>query len=187
MVDAEEGAARGAVCGLLARIFLKEVDAAFAAQLARPEIAEAFEALEPGFAAHAARPWDEAAIDEEAAEYARLFLLPGGVTPYAAGWMDGDEGHVRADLANRIGSVHALLEVEPADFGFGNVPADHIGMLLALVSLAWEREPSGGLAARAEALLSDWARRFASALHRESDSPLYRAAAGLLRSVAPAT
>ena len=183
MVDQETGAARGAICGLLARIFLKEVDADFVASLARPEIADVFEALEPGFRPHLEGAWDESRNDEEAAEYARLFLLPGGVTPFAAGWTDGDEGAVRADLGQRIGAVHALLAVEPADFGYGNVPADHVGMLLALVALAWERDASGGIAERAEALLAPWAPRFARRLQRESESPLYRGAGRLLETL----
>ena len=187
MVTDATGQERGAVLGLLGRIFLKEVDAPFAADLAQPAIADVLESLEPGFKAHIEGSWDTARLDEEAAEYARLFLLPKGVTPYAAGWIAGDEGAVRGELGERITTLHALLGVEPADFGFGNVPSDHIGMLLALAAVASERDASGDIAEPCVSLLEPWGTRFADRLATESRSPLYRAAAQLLLAVLPNT
>jgi len=177
----DTGQELGAVYALLSRVFLKEADAELMHELARPAIAEVLEALEPGFSAHIQPPWDAARLEEAASEYARLFLLPGGVTPYAAGWMQGEEGAIRADLEEKIATLYDALRVRPADFGLGNVPSDHIGMLLALTSVALQVDASGGLAARSRALLDDWAPRFADRVHAASEDRLYRAAALLLR------
>lgn len=169
---------------LLARIFLKEVDAELLGELARPEVAEVMEQLEPGFTAYVrGRDWDDAALQELAAEYARLFLLPEGVSPFAVKWMQGEEGAVRARLEDQISILYESLRVKPVDFGLGNVPADHIGMLLALTSVALETEPApkaGGLAARSQALIADWAPNFAAEMLEKTENPLYRAAAKLL-------
>ena len=171
---------RSSLHGLLARLFLKEADPDLLRELARPEIAEVVEQLEPGFEAFVARDFDEAALDELAAEYASLFLLPGGVSPYTAAWMEGEEGAVRAHLEEQITVIQQSLQIEAADFGLGKVPSDHIGMLLALAAVALEREPSGDLAERTLSLLAGWAPRFADEVAQRADSPLYRVAGRLL-------
>jgi TorA maturation chaperone TorD len=173
-----------AVYLLLATLFLREADAELLQQLAQPEIADVLDMLEPGTAAYLRETtWDAAALDDLAAEYARLFLLPKGVSPYAMAWIKGEEGALRARLGGEIGTLQQALRVRPDEMGFGNVPADHIGMLLSLtaVALQAEADPSdGGIAARVIALMNDWAPRFCTALQEESMSPLYRAAGGLL-------
>lgn len=171
----------GAVYALLSRIFLKEADAELVRELARPAIADVLETLEPGFAAYVAAPWDDARLEQSAAEYARLFLVPGGVAPYAAAWMQGEEGAIRADLEEKINTLYDALQVRPADFGLGNVPSDHIGMLLALTSVALQVEASGGLAAQSRTLLDDWAPRFADAVIAQANDALYRGSARLLQ------
>jgi len=171
----------GAIYALLSRVFLKETDAALLHELARDEIAQIGESLAPGFRARIAPPHDdEARLEEEATEYARLFLLPGGVSPYAAGWMAGEEGAIRADLEERISNLYEVLRLRPADFGLGNVPSDHVGMLLALTAAAYGIEPSGDLANRCRALLKPWGATFGETLATTTESPLYRAAGRLL-------
>ena len=176
---------------LLASLFLREADAPLLAQLATPDIADVLDLLEPGARAYLQETdWSEAARDELAAEYARLFLLPKGVSPYAVSWLPGEEGAVRARLGDEIGALQAALRVRPADLGLGNVPADHIGMLLALAAVALERETApadGGLAARVHALLGAWAPQFAASLLEGTGNPLYRAAARLLQELLPST
>ena len=168
---------------LLARVFLKEADPDLLRALTRAEITEVLELLEPGFTTYVRNAGSERELDELAAEFAGLFLLPRGIPPYAASWMEGDEGTVRARLEDQISLLYQSLQMEPADIGLGNVPADHIGMLLALTSVALEREASGGLAGRSTALFEAWAPAFAAGVIREAKSPLYRAAARLLIEV----
>lgn len=169
---------------LLANLFLQEADDDLLRELARPDIADVLDLLEPGLATYIRdTDWSESALEELAAEYARLFLLPEGVSPYAASWMPGEEGAVRARLGDEITTLYETLRVQPMDFGLGNVPADHIGMLLALTSVALQTEPrptGGGLAARAENLIRPWAPLFAEKLLEETENPLYRGAGQLL-------
>lgn len=176
-----------AVTLLLANIFLREADAALLTELARPDVADVLELLEPGAAAYIRdTAEDTAALNTLAAEYSQLFLVPEGVSPYAANWMDGEEGSIRARLIDEIGTLYESLRVQPADFGVGNVPADHVGMLLALTSVALQTEaaPSGGgLAGRAMGLMREWAPRFRDDVLEKSENPLYRAATGLLLEV----
>jgi TorA maturation chaperone TorD len=172
---------------LLANLFLREADEGLLTQLAQPEIADVLDLLEPGAAAYLQETrWNAAALDELAAEYARLFLLPKGVSPYAVAWIGGEEGATRARLGEEIGVLHEALRVRPTDFGVGNVPADHIGMLLALSAVALQTESTpteGGLAARVRTLLRPWASQFSAALVEGTENPLYRSAARLLEAV----
>jgi len=181
MVSEADRLGEAAIRHLLAHLFLREADAPLLAQLARSEVAEVLDLLEPGTAATLrGTTWDAAALDDLAAEYARLFLLPGGVSPFAASWMEGAEGGIRARLREEIGTLYAALQVAPSAHGLGNVPADHIGMLLALQAAAIEREAGGGLARRVGRLLAPWATRFAEGVLAASDHMIYRAAARLL-------
>ncbi len=137
--------------------------------------------LEPGFRSYIqAGTWDGAALAELAAEFARLFLLPGGVSPYGASWLQGDEGAVPAHLEGEIASLYDELAIRPHDFGLGNVPSDHIGMLLSLTAVALSVDVEGDLAARCDALLDPWAGSFGANVLAATDAPLYRAAAALL-------
>ncbi len=179
--DLPSGETLAPIEALLARVFLKEVDADLVAALAQPALADALEALAPGFRAFVCdRTWDVAAFDDEAAEYARLFLIPGGASPYAASGAAGAGGTVRAALQQEIAVLYETLRIAPRAFGLGNVPSDHIGMLLSLVSVARQQDRSGGLAAKAMALLTPWAPRFAASVADSTRSPLYCASARLL-------
>ena len=173
-----------AVDQLLANLFLTEVDAELLRELAQPDIADMLDLLEPGLASYVRdTDWTEAALEELAAEYARLFLMPDGVSPYAASWMQGEEGAIRARLSDEISTLYEVLRLQPTDFGRGNVPADHIGMILALTAAALQTEvaPKGeGLAGRAAGLIRPWAPQFSERLLEETGNPLYRGAGRLL-------
>lgn len=175
---------RAAILSLLSRILVREVDGSLLAQLEREEIRGVLETLDPAVTAEIA----EAARDESArealdVEYCRLFLLPGGVSPYALGWVGGEEGASRAELQARIGGLLDDLGLRPADHGLGNLPLDHVGVLLALAALTTERDPDGAASVEAFDLLCPWGLRFAAALEATSDAALYRATARLLADV----
>jgi TorA maturation chaperone TorD len=173
-----------AIHALLSRIFLREADVALLQELARPAIADVLDALEPGFSDFVRQTdWSERALEDLAAEYAGLFLLPGGVTPYAAGWQEGEEGTIRATLQGEISALYDALHVRPADFGSGNIPADHIGMLLALRTVALQTGGPGARAARVMALYETWAPHFATGILEKAGTPLYRGAARLLHEL----
>ena len=175
---------RAAVLSLLSRILLKEVDGPLLAQLGRDDVAGALDALDPGASAEiAAAARDEGAREALDVEYCRLFLLPGGVSPYALAWIGGEVGAARAGLQTRIGGLLDDLGLRPGDHGLGNLPLDHVGVLLALAAVAEERDPRGAQASRAAALLRPWGRRFAAALEAAAEAALYRASARVLAAV----
>lgn len=178
-----DAVSEAAVHSLLARILLTEMDRSAIDSLCRDEVVDTLEQLRPGCARYLRdTAWDEASLDALAADYCTLFLLPKGVAPFAASWLDGDPAIARAELTERINEVLDALQVRPADFGMGNMPADHIGVLLALHALALQQ---GGrqLAARSQALLTPWAEDFAARLTDHAariEAPLYEAAGRLL-------
>jgi TorA maturation chaperone TorD len=175
---------RAAILSLLSRILLKEVDGPLLAQLGRDDVAGVLDALDPGASAEIAEAArDEAAREALDVEYCRLFVLPGGVSPYALAWIGGEVGAARAGLQTRIGGLLDDLGLRPGDHGLGNLPLDHVGFLLALAAVAEELDPGGPQAAAVAELLLPWGRRFAAALETASRAALYRASASLLAVV----
>ena len=175
---------RSAVLSLLSRLFLREVDEALLRQLTREDIAATLEALAPGAAAEVTRALrDEGAREELDVEYCRLFLLPKGVSPFAAAWGWSDTQEQRAVLQDRIGGLFDRLRLRPQDSGLGHLPADHVGILLALASVALTGDEQGALADEALAILRAGRDRFAAAVAERTTSPLYRASALLLEEV----
>lgn len=164
---------------LAASLLTRELDSPTRALLVRPEIADWLREAYPDL-------WDvlssfdasaQEAVDEE---YARLFLLPGGVPPRAAAWIDGALETVGAALSRR---VHRHLtrcgrEVDP-EGPRGRLPLDHVGLLLELgadaLGTPHEKEVM-------DHLVVPWAPQFARALRQKARHPLYRWVAELVRA-----
>ena len=163
---------------------MKEVDESLLEELAREEISTVLETLDPAVTAEIAEALrDEASREALDVEYCRLFVLSGGVSPYALGWVGGEAGAARAELQTRIGGLLDDLGLRPAETGLGNLPLDHVGVVLALAAVALERDPDGDVSVEAFGLLKPWGARFAAALDAESNAALYRATARLLSAV----
>lgn len=116
---------------LLARLLLKELDAATLAELARPELAAALAEL--GLALPA-----ETELAELGAEYCAAFLHPNDALPpirslWSEGRYDGDAAQAVRALARASGRVLAA--------GARGAPPDHLGCLLALWADLAEEEP----------------------------------------------
>ncbi len=177
-------AGRAAILSLLSRLFLREVDDALLGELAREDIAETLDTLAPG-----ARAEVTAALEDESArealdvEYCRLFILPKGVSPFAASWASDGPTMERAALEDRIGTLFDALRMRPRDGELGRLPADHVGILLALASVAETRDEQGALAEESLAILRAGQAPFASAVAEKTTSHLYRASALLLTEV----
>ncbi len=176
---------RADLCLLAAHLMLRELDGDALDVLRAEGVASVLDRLAPGCAGHLERDWDEQAFDLEAAEYCRLFLLPGGVSPYAGVWLEGEQAR-RLVLAESEASATAL--------GFTNhmpdgLPADHLGVLLALVAEAWRVSDSAGEPATSlsSSLFDGWLARFLDSLAQRARSPLYRALAGLIEVVVAET
>ena len=173
-----------AALSLLARLVLKEVDAELLEVLRAPDLVEALDQAVPGTRAFLAREFGPEEFDDCAADFATLFLLPGGATPYAASYFEGDAGAARAQLANRVAEALDVLQIEPRDFGLGNVPMDHAGMLLALWAVAIDRATGTTLPERVQALLEPWLGTFAQAIVKTAKTPIYQATGEVLATLA---
>ena len=167
---------------LVSRVLLVELDGDLVALLRQPEIRSVLEAVETGVGAALQRPWD--AVREEAAreEYARLFLLPKGVPPFASAWIEGERERLGAQLTTFISRLMTVLDRE-MEAQQGNLPLDHLGLLLELSgTAALDERPTHQRAAahlQAEAL-GPWVGQFGRALQRHARLPIYRAVGGLL-------
>ena len=155
----------------VARLVLRELDPAAAAQLGAPPLADLLAKLDPEVPA-SLNPWT--ADREEAAreEFARLFLLPGGVSPCASAWLPGEREALGARLATLITrALEALGRRRAQD---DRLPLDHLALLLEL-----EATRAVGDIVRREAL-GPWVARFGAALRAQAKLPIYRAAGTLL-------
>lgn len=180
---------RAPIDRLLAALIVREVDRATWIGLRADPVVAFFEIGDASF-----REWIQAEPTDErlealAEEFARLFLLPGGVPPYATAWLDGDRDRRSEELSgcvqrafDRLG--HAPIEAEP----WGRLPFDHLALVLELVATASESErtvesgASMGAALRRQ-LLEPWVDRFATALQARADSPLYRMVGAMLTAL----
>ncbi|MEO1084552.1 MAG: molecular chaperone TorD family protein, partial [Acidobacteriota bacterium] len=117
-----------------------------------------------------------------AAEYCRLFILPGGVSPFANVWLGKNPQDEVEALAVRIVELSARLGLEKPD---PRQPPTHVGWLLALAALAEQAGPEAQLERTVldEELLQPWVPRFCRALEKNAREPLYRALGALLRQL----
>lgn len=175
---------RAAILSLLSRVLLTEVDDDLLDDLAREDVGEVLEVLEPGVGREieAARK-DAQAREALDVEYCRLFVLPGGVPPHAAAWAGDDPSAARVGYGERLGSLLDVLELRLQDFGQGRAPGDHVGIALALAAVAHTRDAEGDVAVAVLDLLRPWGPKFAEALAGRSEARLYAAAGRLLGEV----
>ena len=159
----------GAVYELLSRVLVREVDDELIGLLAQDRACTVLEKAAPGFGDYVAGFDDDAkeAADEE---YCALFVLPGGVAPRAAAWMDGELETVGARISQLSQhTLHALgRDIAPGPWG--KVPLDHVSLLLHLAA-------AGGAA---DELIAPWAPSFGRALAARAKSPLYKATGEVL-------
>jgi TorA maturation chaperone TorD len=158
---------------LLSRLLLEELDAGLVETLAREEIVEILERVEPAVRASVNAPWTEAREAAAREEYARLFLLPKGVPPFASAWLEGEREQLGAQLTSFVSRVMKVLDRESSD-RHGNLPLDHLGLLLELAATASvdprETHRTVGEHLRAQAL-GPWVARFGDALRTQARLP----------------
>ncbi|MEM9491961.1 MAG: molecular chaperone TorD family protein, partial [Myxococcota bacterium] len=176
---------------IVARLLAAELDEPGLAALAGSELIGAMDELSPGAAAHigdlAAR--GPAGVEQAAGAYCALFLVPGGASPFASAWLGGNPAERGATVTGAVANWMDQLGVSLASGVWGNLPRDHLAVLLGLRALALTVPPPYGPALaediRARAL-GPWVGRFAAAVCARTDSPLYRAVARLAAALAGA-
>lgn len=164
------GPERAPIDRLLSRILLREPDA---------ELEELLQA-----SGLVSRLDDSLDLEAHAEEFARLFLLPGGVPPFASAWLEGERERLGAQFVGFVNEALAALgrEAERAE-PWGNLPRDHLALLLDLsANAAASDDPEDQALGEhlCEQAIEPWVGAFARALVAQSRCPLYRLTGELL-------
>ena len=174
----------------IAQLLIAEVDAAGWRGLREEPVRSTLARLVPALDRALTVDFTTEVRDAHAEEYARLFLLPNGVSPFASSWieLEGLPERSRDELAVLVERGFESLGRVPNDVGaWGRVPRDHVALILDLVSQAASRAAQSQrtedreIAEHLDAqLVGAWIGRFARALGDGSRLPLYRALGRLL-------
>lgn len=171
----------------LAPLFAREIELDLWEILHKPEIRGLLAGLEPEFSAWIEDPLGPERQEECAAEFARLFLLPGGVPPFASAWMDGNREQLGAKLSTIVLRSCEVLGRQPERAEpWGNLALDHLALLLDLTSgAALSSDPLDQQVAEHldGELLGEWIFNFGSALEEKAELPIYRALGRFLQQL----
>ncbi len=164
----------------LSRLFALEIDRAWVSEIPA-EAAALLDRLEPGTAAWLA-DFDDEVQESCAEEYARLFILPKGISLRAAAWLPGELATVGAEVSRWTQHYLDVLHLEVMAGPYGRLPLDHISLLLHLAGTADEAVGEELIERQIAPLVG----RFGQRLAEHAQSPLYRAAGTLLQTLHPA-
>lgn len=135
----------------------------------------------------ASQPSAEAEEDALRAEYARLFLVPGGVSPRVSAWLEGDQERIASDLATLVARGYEAIGRAPrSSEPWGRLPLDHAALVFDLMAhaagsdSAADREVARHLD---ETLLAGWPPAFGEALAARATHPIYRALGRLIAAL----
>lgn len=151
----------------------RELDSALISALSEDAVVHLLDGAAPGFGDFV-RDFDsgkQAVADED---FCALFLIPGGVAPRAAAWMAGELERNGSQLCDLARAHLQRLHRQVAEGPWGNLPLDHVGLLLELGSLN---------EAAADELVLPWSGPFGAALATKATCPVYRATGEVLHSI----
>lgn len=171
---------RASTYRLIAGLLLEEVNERTLELLREPSVRHVFETLSPGCGDYLDKQWDEATFDAAAADYCELFVLPGGVSPFAVAWTEGDPSTNPGQWAAHIQEAYAVAGLELGD---SSIPPDHIAAILVLYAAIDDTGEVESTILIDKGLLDDWILRFAQRLESITQNPLYLAVARLLRTM----
>ena len=184
-----EISARAVFYGWLAQILVREIQPDVWDELRRDPIRPILDRLEPELGQQLADGLDARDQERLAEEFARLFLLPGGVSPLAASWLGpaDDRDRTRDRIAALVEQSFRATEREPVDREpWGRLARDHLAVILDLVAQAQRsqdpehREVASQLDRQ---LLRPALASFGPALSERAKEPLYRAIGLLVLSL----
>lgn len=180
--------AQAGICDLLARLLLDEPDAELAELVGTEAVSGILEACEPGTISWL-RGFNSGsrAFNDAREDYVALFRSPGSVSPRAGSWLSRD-GDASGSAAAAVRSALARLALAPANVGpWGQLPADHVALLLAAAAHGL-RSPRRDSRDAADELLIEffdpYAARLGRDLHAHARTPLYRATGALIGELA---
>jgi len=180
--------AQSGICDLLARLLLSEPDAELAQLVGTEAVAGILEACEPGTISWVRDFRAGSRVFEDARrDYAALFLSPGTVSPRAGQWLADDDAASRS-AAEAIRTALRRLALAPANTGaWGELPPDHVALLLAAAAHGLRSPRSDAQHAADELLLAffdPYAAKLGRELHAHASTPLYRATGALIGELA---
>lgn len=147
--------------------------------LRRDEVTRVLDSAAPGFADYVARDWSESDFEEEAEEFCRLFVLPDGARAQAGAWLPAHESHRAANidaLCRRVtGTLGLTLPPQISE-----LPPDHASPLLLIAAWLIDHDPRASIEFIEQAI-GPWSDSFCDALASKAESPLYKAAAEVMR------
>ncbi len=182
--SADKARALGATCRLLARVWLREVDQAFAEELEREPVKESFESVGgviPDFNS-------PETLTDLAVDYCRLFIGPKGhIPPFQSAW-EGDQlqGEAAESMANYIDIIGYARTCLP-----GGLMLDHFAVQLDVLGYVVESNAQATIESHETTELIEayiathvrWTEELLGAATRRATSDFYRAAAGMTRSL----
>ena len=182
-------AVRGPIYSWLSRLLAQEVDGQEWEGLRLEPVRSILVRLDPNLEDELARSLTSSKREAYAEEFARLFLLPGGVSPFASSWTGESDAldPTRDAIATFVDQVYLAvgreaIEAEP----WGRLPRDHIAVILDLVAEGQRStDPAHHeVAAHLDReLLGPWIARFGDALGDRARVPLYRALGRLIAAL----
>lgn len=186
-------AERAPVYDFAARLLSSEIEAAIWTAISADPLRAIFDQARPGFADWAGGGFDEARREALAEEFARLFLVPGVVPPFASRWVVQPIGEettrekTRAEIASLVALACEGLGLDTNVEGpGGRLPPDHAALVFAIAAEAAKQpgaESDPVLARFEEALLGPGWADMGDALVEHARQPIYSALGVLLRDL----
>jgi TorA maturation chaperone TorD len=175
---------RAPIYGWLSGFLVREIDEARWIGLGREPIRGLLSRAEPGFHAWSASPFTEEIDAALAEEYARLFLLPEGVSPFVSTWLDGDREQLSGSLASMVERGLVVLAREPVRREpWGRLPLDHLACVFDVVSesIASGEPMQVEVAIHLDTeLLGPWLVSFGERVRTLAETPFYRAIGSII-------
>lgn len=132
--NAEMGAARANVYHLLSRVYIKEVNAEFLKSLREDAMTSTLKELGVDIDKFLPNVPEDKLLDQLAEEYASLFILPGGLSPYESVRLKGMLCQEPEDKVKEFYSKCGLVIKDEKIF------ADHLGMELKFMGYLVDKE-----------------------------------------------
>ena len=146
--------ARAQLLEITARLLIREVDESALKALLAPKFAEAMEGYEPGTRAYlegVARD-TESGLEKMAVDFCALFLANSATAPYASAWnaaklspiaTNRSQNATTEQILQAVGGWMREVGMEIAPGEWGNVPRDHVAVLVGLIAHALWMGPRG--------------------------------------------
>ena len=172
---------------LLGRCFISEMDKATMDLMLNESILGTLEKISPGFSKYMnENVWDDSQLEQLAAEYCHIFVLPGKkhVSLRMSHWIN--EGTFDTAI---LENVIAEMEFDFESLKVSKTPTDHLGVLLYFMSGIYSSEDEGinNMSADLEKQLFFWITAFEAKLKTSTENPFYLACGALLKETLSAT